>query len=55
MRNTVHLVTYVDRLGGGGVSELAAVLSGPLRGLFGGVHLLPFFFRLTGPMQDLIL
>ena len=48
MRNTVHLVTYADRLGGGGVRELAALLSGPLRGLFGGVHLLPFFFPIDG-------
>lgn len=48
MKNTVHLVTYVDRLGGGGIAELAALLRGPLRGLFGGVHLLPFFFPIDG-------
>ena len=48
MRNAVQLVTYVDRLGGGGIAELAALLRGPLRGLFGGVHLLPFFFPIDG-------
>jgi len=48
MRNTVHLVTYVDRLGEGGIAELAALLRGPLLGLFGGVHLLPFFFPIDG-------
>jgi sucrose phosphorylase len=48
MRNTVHLVTYVDRLSGGGIAELSAILRGPLKGLFGGVHLLPFFFPIDG-------
>jgi sucrose phosphorylase len=48
MRNTVHLVTYVDRLGGGGIAELADLLRTRLNGLFGGVHLLPFFFPIDG-------
>jgi len=48
MRNSVHLVTYVDRLGEGRIAELAALLRGPLNGLFGGVHLLPFFFPIDG-------
>ena len=48
MRNAVHLVTYVDRLSGGGIAELAALLRGPLKGLFGGVHLLPFFYPIDG-------
>lgn len=48
MKNQVQLITYVDRLGGGGLRELAALLSGPLNGLFGGVHLLPFFHRIDG-------
>lgn len=48
MRNTVHLVTYVDRLSGGGIADLAALLRGPLKGLFGGVHLLPIFFPIDG-------
>jgi sucrose phosphorylase len=43
MKNAVQLITYVDRLSGGGFAELTALLEGPLRGLFGGVHVLPFF------------
>jgi sucrose phosphorylase len=48
MKNQVQLITYVDRLGGGGVRQLRALLSGPLKGVFGGVHLLPFFFPIDG-------
>lgn len=49
MKNQVQLITYVDRLGGGGLKELAALLhSGPLAGVFGGVHLLPFFHPIDG-------
>jgi sucrose phosphorylase len=50
MKNQVQLITYVDRLGGGGLRELTALLSGggPLAGVFGGVHLLPFFHPIDG-------
>jgi len=48
MKNTVHLITYVDRLSGGGLPQLGALLRGPLKDLFGGVHLLPFFFPIDG-------
>ncbi|HET9976694.1 MAG TPA: sucrose phosphorylase [Burkholderiaceae bacterium] len=48
MKNQVQLITYVDRLGGGGLKELAALLQGRLAGLFGGVHLLPFFYPIDG-------
>ncbi|MDE2251940.1 MAG: sucrose phosphorylase [Gammaproteobacteria bacterium] len=48
MKNQVQLITYVDRLGGGGLAELRAILDGPLRGVFGGVHLLPFFSPIDG-------
>ncbi len=48
MKNQVQLITYVDRLGGGGLQHLHALLTGPLHGLFGGVHLLPFFYRIDG-------
>jgi len=43
MNNQAQLITYVDRLSGGGFAELAALLRGPLHGLFGGVHVLPFY------------
>jgi sucrose phosphorylase len=47
VKNRVQLIAYVDRLGGtfGGLRQL---LAGPLAGLFGGVHLLPFFERIDG-------
>ena len=48
MKNQVQLITYVDRFGGGGVPELQALLNGPLAGVFGGVHLLPFFHPIDG-------
>lgn len=48
MKNQVQLITYVDRLGGGNLADLQALLRGPLAGLFGGVHLLPFFDAIDG-------
>jgi sucrose phosphorylase len=48
MRNQVQLIAYADRLSGGGLRELEALLRGPLEGLFGGVHVLPFFHPMDG-------
>jgi sucrose phosphorylase len=48
MKNQVQLITYVDRLGGGDLARLHTLLQGPLAGLFGGVHLLPFFHPIDG-------
>jgi sucrose phosphorylase len=49
MKNEVQLITYVDRLSGGGLRQLTALLrDGPLAKLFGGVHLLPFFHPIDG-------
>ncbi len=49
MKNQVQLITYVDRLGGGDLPALHALLrEGALAGLFGGVHLLPFFHPIDG-------
>ena len=48
MKNQVQLITYVDRLSGGGFAELGALLDGPLAGLFGTVHPLPFFYPIDG-------
>ena len=47
MRNEVQLIAYADRLGGS-LPALAALLDGPLDGLFGGVHVLPFFVPYDG-------
>ena len=48
MKNQVQLISYVDRLSGGTIRDLQALLEGPLRGVFGGVHLLPFFDPIDG-------
>ena len=48
MRNQVQLITYVDRLAPGGLKELRTLLTGPLAGVFGGTHLLPFFHPIDG-------
>ncbi len=48
MKNQVQLITYVDRLSGGGLLDLKALLQGKLSGVFGGVHLLPFFDPIDG-------
>ncbi|MBU1173952.1 MAG: sucrose phosphorylase [Alphaproteobacteria bacterium] len=43
MQNKVQLITYADRLSSGGFAALKALIDGPLSGLFGTVHVLPFF------------
>jgi sucrose phosphorylase len=48
MRNQVQLITYVDRLSGGGFRVLQDLLDGPFEGLFGGAHLLPFYWPIDG-------
>lgn len=47
MADKVELITYADRLGGD-LPGLRDVLHGPLAGLFGGVHVLPFFTPYDG-------
>jgi sucrose phosphorylase len=48
MKNKVQLITYASRLGGGTIAELHQLLKGPLAGLFGGVHILPFYYPING-------
>lgn len=48
MKNTVQLITYADRLGGGDINTLHQLLKGPLAGLFGSVHILPFYYPIHG-------
>ena len=48
MKNRVQLITYVDRLSGGGFKQLNNLLKGPLANIFGGIHLLPFFTPIDG-------
>lgn len=47
MKNQVQLIAYPDRLGGT-LHGLRDLLRGPLKGVFGGVHLLPFFHPIDG-------
>lgn len=47
VRDGVHLIAYADRLAGS-LRGLESLLSGPLSGLFTGVHLLPFFEPVDG-------
>lgn len=44
----MQLITYVDRLGGGGIRDLRRLLAGALHGAVGAVHLLPFYDPIDG-------
>ncbi len=48
MKNGVQLIAYADRFGGGGISTVRDLLTGPLDGAFTGVHLLPFYTPYDG-------
>jgi sucrose phosphorylase len=48
MKNNVQLIAYADRLGGGDIKTLHQLLKGPLAGLFGGIHILPFYYPIHG-------
>ncbi|HZJ32595.1 MAG TPA: sucrose phosphorylase [Vicinamibacterales bacterium] len=48
MKNQAQLIAYVDRLPGGTFRDLRQLLNGPLREVFGGVHVLPFFHPIDG-------
>jgi sucrose phosphorylase len=47
VRHEVQLITYADRLAGS-LAGVRRMLDGPLAGLFGGVHVLPFFTPYDG-------
>ncbi len=48
MENKVQLITYVDRLGCEHIQGLNLLLKNQLKDLFGGVHLLPFYYPIDG-------
>ena len=48
MKNKVQLITYADRITGQGINALSTLLNGPLKNVFGGVHLLPFYNPIDG-------
>ena len=47
VKNQVQLITYADRFSAN-INGLRDLLNGPLAGIFGGVHLLPFFYPIDG-------
>ncbi|TMM58271.1 sucrose phosphorylase [Maribacter algarum] len=48
MKNKIQLITYVDRIGCNNLSDLESLVANEFKGLFGGVHILPFFFPIDG-------
>lgn len=48
MKNQVQLIAYADRLSGGTLRDLHALLTRELGDLFGAVHVLPFFDPIDG-------
>ena len=48
MKDRVQLIAYVDRFGNGDLRSFNELLTGALEGLFGCVHLLPFFYPIDG-------
>jgi len=48
MKNKIQLITYVDRLGCKNLMELKSLFQNQLNGLFGGLHILPFYYPIDG-------
>lgn len=48
MKNKVQLITYVDRLGCENLTDLNHLFQNQLKGLFGGLHILPFYYPIDG-------
>ncbi len=48
MKNKIQLCTYADRFGQGDLVTLQNLLNNQFAGVFGGVHLLPFYFPIDG-------
>ncbi len=48
MKNQVQLITYVDRLGCKHLNDLKHLFQHQLKGLFGGLHILPFYYPIDG-------
>jgi len=48
MENKVQLITYIDRIGCSSIKDLIKLFKNEFQGLFGGVHLLPFYYPIDG-------
>ena len=48
MKNQIQLITYIDRLGCSNIQDLQKLVQHELKDLFGGIHILPFFYPFDG-------
>jgi len=48
MKNKIQLITYIDRIACKDIKGFKELINKELKGLFGGVHLLPFFDPIDG-------
>jgi len=48
MKNQIQLITYVDRLGCKTLKDLNSLINKEFKGLFGGIHILPFYYPIDG-------
>ncbi len=48
MKNKIQLITYIDRLGCENIQDLNSLFNNELKGLFGGLHILPFYYPIDG-------
>jgi sucrose phosphorylase len=48
MKNKIQLITYIDRLGCKNIKDLNPLFKNEFKGLFGGLHILPFYFPIDG-------
>lgn len=48
MQNKIQLITYVDRLGCKNLTALTELFQNEFNGLFGGLHILPFYYPIDG-------
>jgi len=48
VKNKIQLITYINRIGCKNINEFRDLINTDLKGLFGGVHILPFFYPYDG-------
>ncbi|MCL1124032.1 sucrose phosphorylase [Shewanella surugensis] len=48
MKNKIQLITYTDRMTGGGLKNLKKILDNELKNVFSGAHILPFYYPIDG-------
>ncbi len=48
MKNQIQLIAYADRFGKKGITAIHDFFESKLSGVFGGIHLLPFYYPIDG-------